>query len=153
MSASSSAAVSNVQTSAGAGEPGSAAVERTSLSAVFEAVQLQVPQSAERDRVLEALTHLASGATKTVVRSLASHWGARQKVGKDNRGTADIRNEIEDNVRMSAMRLLQKEEVREESARSLHMGPTTSPGFLHPAPSDVVVLTEPTTEASFRREF
>ena len=106
MAASSSAAVSNVQTSAGAGEPGSAAVERTALSAVFETVQSQVPQSAERDRVLEALTHLASGANQKVVRSLASQWGARQKVGKDNRGTADIRNEIADTVRRSAMRLL-----------------------------------------------
>ena len=120
MAASSSAAVSNVRTSAGAGEPGSAAVERTALSAVFEAVQSQVPhtlvtQNVERDRVFKALTHLSSGAKKKGIRSLASQWGVRQKVGKVNRCMADLRNEIEDIVRRSAMQLLQKEEVREES--------------------------------------
>ena len=143
MDASSSAAVSNVQTSAGAREPGSAAVERTPLSAVFEAVQSQVPQSAERDRVLEALTHLASGPNQKVVRSLASQWGARRKVGKDNRGTADMRNEVEDTVRRSAMRLLEKEEVREEGARA-----DAGEDYAIEHTSDAVVLTEPTTDAT-----
>ena len=42
---------------AGAGEPS----ERLPLSSVLEAVQAEVPQSAERDRVLGAGRHLASG--------------------------------------------------------------------------------------------
>ena len=64
-----------------------------------------MPQRGERDRVLDALRHLASGANQKGVRSLAGQWGVRQKVGGDNRGTADIRNEVEDNVRRAAMRL------------------------------------------------
>ena len=42
---------------AGAGQPSG----RAPLSVVLEAVQAQVPQSAERDRVLDAGRHLASG--------------------------------------------------------------------------------------------
>ena len=52
---------------AGVEEPVAGAVEpsgRPPLSAVLEAVQSQVPKSAERDRVLDAGRHLASGANK-----------------------------------------------------------------------------------------
>ena len=90
--------------------------QRPPLSAVLEAVQSQVPQTAERERVLDALRHLASGANQKVVRSLAGQWEVRQKVGRDNRGTAAIRNEVEDNVRRAAMRLLEKEGPGEDGA-------------------------------------
>ena len=59
---------------AGVEEPVVGAVEpsgRPPLSAVLEAAQSQVPTSAERDRVLDAGRHLASGPNKKVVRSLA----------------------------------------------------------------------------------
>ena len=52
---------------AGVEEPVAGAVEpsgRPPLSAVLEAVQSQVPKSAERDRVLDAGRHLASGANR-----------------------------------------------------------------------------------------
>ena len=55
MAAASSSAGGNNPPSAGAPEPGA------TLSAIREMVQAQVPQSAERDRVLDALTQLAGG--------------------------------------------------------------------------------------------
>ena len=88
------------------------------LSAVLEAVESQVPQSAERDRVLDAGRRLASCANQKAVRSLAGQWDVRQKVGGVNRGTTDILNEVRDNVRRVAVRLLQTEEVRAEDASS-----------------------------------
>ena len=45
------------------------------------------------------------------VRSLAGQWDVRQKVGGVNRGTTDILNEVRDNVRRVAVRLLQTEVV------------------------------------------
>ena len=102
--------------------PGARVVEpsgRPPLSAVLAAVQSQVPKSAERDRVLDAGRHLASGANQKAARSLASKWGVRQRVGGVNRGTTDILNEVQDNVRRAAERLLQKEEVREEGAEAV----------------------------------
>ena len=78
---------------AGAEEPGAehaGAVEPSGdslLSAVLAAVQSQVPQSAERDRVLGAGRLLASNVNKATVRSLAGTWGVRQKVaGKQRHG-------------------------------------------------------------------
>ena len=58
-----------------------------SFCAVLEAVQSQVPKSEERERVLDAGRHLASGTKQKVVRSLAGKWGVQQKVGRANRGT------------------------------------------------------------------
>ena len=104
---------------AGVEEPVAGAVEPNGcppLSAVLEAVQSHVPKSAERDRVLDAGRHLAPGANKKVTRSLAGKWNGQQKVDGHNRGTTDILNEVQDNVRRAAVRLLQKEEVREEGA-------------------------------------
>ena len=75
---------------AGAEEPVAGAVEpsgRPPLSAVLEAVQSQVPKSAERDRVLDAGRQLASGVNKKAVRSLAGKWGVQQKAG----GAAEAR--------------------------------------------------------------
>ena len=69
---------------AGVEEPVAGAVEpsgRPPLSAVLEAVQSQVPKNAERDRVLDAGRHLASGVNPNGVRSLAGKWDVRQKVG------------------------------------------------------------------------
>ena len=77
-----------------------------------------MPQSAERDRVLDAGRRLASCANKKAVRSLADQWDVRQTVRGVNRGTTDILNEVQDNVRRVAVRLLQTEEVREEDASS-----------------------------------
>ena len=85
--------------------------QRPPLSAVLEAVQSQVPQSAERDRELQAGRHLASGANQKAVRSLAGQWDVRQKVGGVNRGTTDILNQARGNVRRVAVRLLQTEVV------------------------------------------
>ena len=65
--------------------------------------------------MLDAGRHLASSANKKAVRLLAGEWGVQQ-VGGVNRGTTDILNEVQVNVRRAAMRLLQKEEVREEGA-------------------------------------
>ena len=116
---------------AGAGEPG---IEHASagepsggslLAAVLAAVQSQVPQSAERERVLGAGRLLVSGVTQATVRSLAGKWGVRQKVGGQNRGVADMVKEIEETVTRAATRLLQQEEV-----------------------SDAVALAEPTADAS-----
>ena len=68
---------------AGAGEPG---IEHASagepsggslLAAVLAAVQSQVPQSAERERVLGARGLPASGVNKATARSLAGTWGFR----------------------------------------------------------------------------
>ena len=75
---------------AGVEEPVAGAVEpsgRPPLSAVLEAVQSQVPKSAERDRVLDAGRQLASGVNKKAVRSLAGKWGVQQKAG----GAAEAR--------------------------------------------------------------
>ena len=58
---------------AGVEEPFAGAVEpsgRPPLSAVLEAVQSQVPTSTERDRVLDAGRHLASGANAFVGREI-----------------------------------------------------------------------------------
>ena len=95
------------------------------LSAVLRVVQSQVPQSAERERVLGAGRLLVSGVTQATVRSLAGKWGVRQKVGGKNRGTSDTVKEIEETVTRAATRLLQQEEG-----------------------SDAVALTEPTADAS-----
>ena len=95
------------------------------LSAVLRVVQSQVPQSAERERVLGAGRLLVSGVTQATVRSLAGKWGVRQKVGGKNRGTTDMVKEIEETVTRAATRLLQQEEG-----------------------SDAVALTEPTADAS-----
>ena len=103
---------------AGVEEPVAGAVGpsgRRLLSAVLEAVRSQVPQSAGRDRVLDAGRHLASSAKKKAARSLA---GVQQKVGGVNRGATDVLNEVQDDVRRAAMRLLQKEEVRDQGARA-----------------------------------
>ena len=65
---------------AGVGEPVVGAVEpsgRPPPSAVLEAVQSQVPKSAERDNVLDAGRHLASGAHKTGVRPTIIRFGRR----------------------------------------------------------------------------
>ena len=99
------------QAGAGAGEPSG----RAPLSVVLEAVQAQVPPSAERDRVFDAGRQLASGLNQKGVRSLAGKWHVRQTVGGANRGTTDILNEVQDNVRREAMRLLQ-ERAGEEDA-------------------------------------
>ena len=58
--------------------------------------------------MLDAGRHLASGANKKAVRALAGQWGVRQKVGGVNRGTTDILNEVQDNMRKETMRLLQE---------------------------------------------
>ena len=103
-------------------EPVAGALEpsrRPLLSVVLEAVQSHVPKTAGRDRVLDAVRHLASNANKKAARSLASKWSVQQKVGGVNRGTTDILNEVQHNARWAAMRLLQKEEVREESAGAI----------------------------------
>ena len=164
MVAASSSAGCNVQPGAGVAEPGTAAVsmvdnnvleavqsQRPPLSAVLEEVQSQVPQRGERDRVLDALRHLASGANQKDVRSLAGQWGVRQKVGGDNRGTVDIRNEVEDNVRRAAMRLLQKEEVREEGAGAVAREEYATEASVSQSGREAVVLTEPTTDARSAR--
>ena len=107
---------------AGAEEPGDGGAEAVAgagessgcppLSAVLEALESQVPRSAERDKVLDAGRHMASGANQKVVRSLAGKWNVQQKVGGVNRGTTDILNEVQDNVRRAAVLLLQNEEMR-----------------------------------------
>ena len=113
-------AVCNVQAGAEAAELGASAVTVQSqcqpLSAVLEAVQSQVPESAERDRVVDAVRQLLSGVNQKGVRLLAGQWDVRQKCSGDNRSTPDIRNEVEANVRRAAMALLQKQEVQEEGA-------------------------------------
>ena len=129
MAAASSSAGGNNPPSAGAPEPGA------TLSAIREMVQAQVPQSAERDRVLDALAQLVSGVNQKGVRVLAAHWDVQQKASGKNRGTADIRKEVEENVRTAAMQLFQKEE---------HV-------VLSEPTSVAVVLPEPTTGASAAR--
>ena len=148
MAAPPSSAVCNVQAGAGAAELGASAVtvqsQRPPLSAVLEAVQSQVPQSAERDRVVDAVRQLLSGVNQKGVRLLAGQWDVRQKFSGDNRGTPDIRNEVEANVRRAAMALLQKQEVPEEGAGVIAREDVATG-------SDAVVLTEPTTDASSAR--
>ena len=90
--------------------------------------------------MLHALGLLASGANQKVVRLLAGEWDVRQKAAGDNRGTGEIRNEVEDTVRRAAMRLLQQEEVREEGAGAVVLPEPTTDA------AEAVVLTEPTTE-------
>ena len=120
MAALPSSAVCNVQAGAGAAEPGASAVtvqpDCPPLSVVLDAVQSQVTQSEERDRVVHAVRLLLAGMNQKGVRLLAGQWDVRQKVSGGNRATPDIRNEVEANVRRAAMALLQKQEVQEEGA-------------------------------------
>ena len=140
MASASSSTAWDARPRAGAEEPGAehaGAVEPrgdSQLSAVLTAVQSQVPQSVERDRVLGAGRLLASSANKATLRSLAGKWDVRQKVGGKNRGTTDLLNEIEEKVRRAATRLLQQEEVREANVSQ--------------SGSDAVALTEPTADES-----
>ena len=140
MAAASSSADGNNPPGAGALEPGA------SLSAIREVIQSQVPQSAERDRVLDVGRHLASGLNQKGVRSLAGKWEVRQKVGRANRGTSDILNEVQENMRRAGMRLLQKE-VREEGAGAVAREACATEVSVSQSGSEVVVLTESTTGA------
>ena len=119
MAGASSSADGNKPGSAGASEPGAL------LSAVYAKIDAQVPQSAQRDRVLDALRELDSGVNQKRVRVLAVQWGVRQKAGRENRTTGDIRQEVEENARRAATQLFEQEES--------------------------VVLSEPTTAANSAR--
>ena len=101
--------------------------------------------------MLDAGSHLASSVNKKAARSLAGKWGVQQNVGVVNRGTTDILNEVQDNVRRAAMRLLQKEEVRGEGAGAVAREEYAAEVNVSQSGSEAVVLTEPTTDSSIGR--
>ena len=89
----------------GAGEP-------TELSVLLATLETQVPESVDRDKVLDAGRRLESNMSQKIARSLASNWEVRQFVGGANRSVADIVQEIREKVTNAAMRLVQAPELQ-----------------------------------------
>ena len=82
----------------GAGEPAVArdngAGEPAALSVLLATLETQVPQSVERDKVLDAGKQLEGKVSLKIARSLAGIWNVRQKAGGANRSVADMVQEV-----------------------------------------------------------